>query len=272
MKKKVDYLYDLYVKIRTWLQPYYIPKPKKEKIQKVNKKSKKKGKKKSISKKPINNQSRKIKKQRTLELNKGKLHIDTTKNDTDKVRTQSKSKSKDKKQELSMEERLERNMPLMDVVNYPKSMEKAYLFKNKPKKKIWYYHDTTYHQIFARLEPGQGFMATSEYRDDVARKHTHMLIRPVGIGAYDRTHIIPFGYVNTETDNRLIIGWDSNMNRNVLADFEKKQKYREVPIYWFTQIRRTDYGAEWSTVITDENTRILDTLTLRLKCNFVWLE
>lgn len=48
------------------------------------------------------------------------------------------------------------------------------------------------------------------------------MLYPEGKEAFDRTHIVPIGFHGTESDNRLLVGWNSNQNRVQINKFEKK--------------------------------------------------
>lgn len=132
----------------------------------------------------------------------------------------------------------------LKIIEVKKPLDKAYLLKYKPKNdEAWYYHDKDRHQIFARFEPKSGYRHKD--RDSAARRKLTALIYPKNVGIFDRTHIIPFGYHGSENDARLVIGWDSKQNRTPLNNFEQEIKALDEPIYWFTDIRRTPYGAIW---------------------------
>jgi len=134
---------------------------------------------------------------------------------------------------------------LMAVLNYPKSLDNAIKLKTKPKKnRIWVYHDKDRHQLFAHLDVRSGFKCKT--RNDELRRNMVPWIKPKVKKKYDRTHVLPIGYHGSDGDPRLIIGWDSEHNQNELKNFEFRNKKRDEPIYWFTDIRKDKYGATWS--------------------------
>lgn len=160
---------------------------------------------------------------------------------------------------------------LMAVLNYPKSLDNAIKLKTKPKKnRIWVYHDKDRHQLFAHLDVRSGFKCKT--RNDELRLNMIPWIKPKVKKKYDRTHVLPIGYHGSDGDPRLIIGWDSEHNQNELKNFEFRNKKRDEPIYWFTDIRKDKYGATWSYKIYSVKTKkLIDSLTLRMdKTQFMW--
>lgn len=160
---------------------------------------------------------------------------------------------------------------LMAVLNYPKSLDNAIKLKTKPKKnRIWVYHDKDRHQLFAHLDVKSGFKCKT--RNDELRRNMIPWIKPKVKKKYDRTHVLPIGYHGSDGDPRLIIGWDSEHNQNELKNFEFRNKKRDEPIYWFTDIRKDKYGATWSYKIYLVKTKkLIDSLTLRMdKTQFMW--
>lgn len=160
---------------------------------------------------------------------------------------------------------------LMPVLPYPKPLDNAIFFKKKPSPfKIWYYHDGKKHQIFAYLPAGSAFM-NDKKRSSKDRKKLKPLIYPLDCGRFDRTHILPIGYHSSENDPRLVIGWDSDQNRNELNKFEQRNKARKEDIYWLTSIEKTDFGARWTYKIYSVKTsNLIDSLSLTMKGKFKW--
>ena len=92
--------------------------------------------------------------------------------------------------------------------------------------------------------------------------------------AYDRTHLIPFGYHGIENNSALVIGWSSSQNRNELRNFEiemnKENKTRD--LVWFTYVTRKPEFGIWTYRVYDAGTRkMVGELTLKLKCgDWTW--
>ena len=161
---------------------------------------------------------------------------------------------------------------LCKVLNYPKPLTYAYKFNNKPKPRhVWCYHDSERHEVFGCFAPGDGYRCKE--RDGAARAQMKPSIYPRQNKPFDRTHLIPIGYHGSDSDPRLLIGWDSEANRGPFMEFEQKQKARNVPIYWLTCVHKTHSGAKWTYLIFDaRNMRLLDGLEDTMICPFVWNE
>lgn len=90
---------------------------------------------------------------------------------------------------------------------------------------------------------------------------------------FDRTHVIPIGYHGSENDNRLLVGFNSKLNRKDLRDFEIKvsKLNDEMTILWFVSIdRQPDDSAIWYATIWDEKGNILMEDQFHDKDKFVW--
>lgn len=138
--------------------------------------------------------------------------------------------------------------------------------------KYWFYHDAAHHEIGAYLPKDTAFNFTE--RSDEERSELKPLVYPRMNVAYDRTHLIPFGYHGIENNNALVIGWSSSHNRNELRNFEieMNQKNRTKDLVWFTYVtRKPEYGV-WTYKVFDAKSReIVGELTLKLKCgDWVW--
>ena len=162
------------------------------------------------------------------------------------------------------------------TLNYPRPLNNPEQLKFKPElNMIFAYHDKTKHQVLGHFKPQSGFRYKN--RSNNKRKQLYPIVRPTyeDDKPFDRTHLIPFGYHNTENDMRLLIGWDSMQNRNQMNDFEQTAKNHEVNIYWLTSVEKTDDGAEWHYVIYDEDFNVLSRLDLSLgdkenPQSFIW--
>ena len=138
--------------------------------------------------------------------------------------------------------------------------------------KYWFYHDAAHHEIGAYLPKDTAFTFTE--RSDEERSELKPLVYPRMNVAYDRTHLIPFGYHGIENNSALVIGWSSSHNRNELRNFEiemnKKNKTKD--LVWFTYVtRKPEYGI-WTYKVFDAKSReIVGELTLKLKCgDWTW--
>lgn len=134
---------------------------------------------------------------------------------------------------------------------------------------IYFFHDDRRLQVVGHFPPkaGQRF---SE-RDNAARRTLEPIIYPRQDKPFDRTHLIPIGFHGSENDERLLIGWDSDQNRNLLNQFESKQKRIQEAIYWVTLINRTGTGARFRYLIYSVSSgELLDQLDTSMQAQFVW--
>lgn len=157
----------------------------------------------------------------------------------------------------------------VEIIDLNVSVDRVLKSKHRPKiDEIWYHHSKDSHQVIGHFAPKSGFRFM--VRDDKARKAFKPLIYPIGgKKAFDRTHLIPFGYHGLEGHNALVIGWDASQNRNQLAEFEKKAKSLNQPIYWVTDVRMTSTGMTWHyKILAIDNTPIID-LKLKFDCERV---
>ena len=138
--------------------------------------------------------------------------------------------------------------------------------------KYWFYHDAAHHEVGAYLPKDTAFAFTE--RSDEERSELKPLVYPRMNVAYDRTHLIPFGYHGIENNSALVIGWSSSHNRNELRNFEiemnKKNKTKD--LVWFTCVTRKPEHGVWTYKVFDAKSReIVGELTLKLKCgDWVW--
>ena len=155
-------------------------------------------------------------------------------------------------------------------------LEKAFFATTKPKQgEIWHYHSSEKHQVFSYFEPEDRKRFGHDLRDDKARKKLKAKIYPKD-EQFDRTHLFPFGYIGTENNPILVIGWRSQHNRVDLMEFENRMSEKNYAIYWLTSIEKTKYGAKWNAVVRRADTNeLVDHLELTMgtntkPVNFYW--
>lgn len=223
---------ELVIAIRTWFQPYYRPKPVKNKTKRATKPGSTKA---------------------------GSTKAGVTKKAPAPVSPPSKQPAPTPGAQ-----------PPIRIVDYPKPLDKVASFTSKPGlNRIWCYHDSTRHQVAAHLGPGTGYKFRE--RSDVERRKLKPSVFPIQNVPFDRTHLIPIGYHGSENDHRLLIGWESEANRNQFNDFEQKQKARKQPILWTVFVTKTAEGATWDYTVYDSvSMKKLDHLTHKMVGEFAW--
>ena len=168
----------------------------------------------------------------------------------------------------------------VNTYNYPRPLHELNRLDIKPELgTIFAYHDKNRHQVLGHFAPKSGYKYGKDTRSNSKRKSLFPLVFPkyVEDKPFDRTHLIPFGYHNSESDKRLLIGWDSWQNRNPLNEWELNAKNHDQNIYWLADIEKTENGADWHYRIFDENYNVIDRLDLSMgtqeePISFVWMD
>ncbi|HBK5747161.1 MULTISPECIES: hypothetical protein [Enterococcus] len=184
------------------------------------------------------------------------------------------AKKKDKKAVLTPKQMLDHGILGVKVLEVNKPFE-----SNSAREKLlgaeadvaYFYHDKSKHQIAIKFNPKSSWRYQA--RDDLKRRKLRPMLYPEGKEAFDRTHIVPIGFHGTESDNRLLVGWNSNQNRVQINKFEKKvRKFNDrKTILWFADIcKQPDGTAKWEAVIFDENGKKVMSETWHDKAKFVW--
>jgi len=135
----------------------------------------------------------------------------------------------------------------------------------------YYYHDEWYHQVAVKLDKGAAWKYHA--RNEVKRKNLEPIIEHKKDGYGDKTHLIPIGYHGSDSDERLLIRFDSNINR---GDLKKEEEYvekinKEERIMWFVDIQRQkDNTAKWYMYVWDEEYRLISQKEFHDQNQFNW--
>lgn len=135
----------------------------------------------------------------------------------------------------------------------------------------FFYHDKNRHQLIIRFKPNSAYRYQA--RSDSKRRGLKPMLRPIKKSGWDRTHLVPIGFHGTESDNRLLVGWDSVQNRVDINRFERKvRKLNDTQtILWFADIRKEkDGSATWDAYIFNEMGKKLLEDTWHDKSKFTW--
>lgn len=180
----------------------------------------------------------------------------------------------DKDDNLEAVERGELGIDIVEI-SAPMDTESAcQRMKDSGSHIAYYYHDKDFHQLAVRFEPDSGWRYYPDERDHAARKKLKPLLFPRSIGPFDRTHVIPVGFHGSENDNRLLVGFNSDINRNALQAFENKvKKYNtKNTVMWFVDIQRQpDGSAKWHAHVWDDKQQEVISQTFHDKDKFIWL-
>lgn len=148
------------------------------------------------------------------------------------------------------------------------------LMQASEERTAYYWHDETAHQIAVKFKE-QGMKDEYKIRDGAERRKLKPLIRPIQKEEYDRTHVIPIGYHGSESDKRLLIGFNSRINQVYLKRFEEQvaELNKTNAILWFVNIKReADESVKWYATVWNEAGDKLAEKTFHDKHRFVWKE
>lgn len=174
-------------------------------------------------------------------------------------------KNKGKQSELEEEASWDKKGPKIKILRGNKPLDRVFNMKERPEvNTIWYYRDKTRHQVLGHFTAEGRNNFDKSLRSDEKRKQLKPLLYPKD-EQFDRTHLFPFGYIGTENDNRLVVGWRSEQNRTDIAEFENRISSMKTDVYWFTAITRTKVGAKWNAyVFSVETGKLLDSIELQI--------
>lgn len=135
----------------------------------------------------------------------------------------------------------------------------------------YFIHTDTHHQLAIRFEKG----STWKYyeRSNKRRSKLRPLIEYKSKGNSDKTHLIPVGFHGSENDERLLIDFDSTINRTQLRKFEEyigDVNARE-DILWFIDIQRQlDDSVVWNAIVWNNSGNVIKQASFHDRSKFMW--
>lgn len=161
------------------------------------------------------------------------------------------------------------------LVNVPKVMTRKESLERLAvcKPQIAYYcHEQGHHQIAVKFDKG----SAKKYheRNELKRKNLIPIIEHKVKGKGDKTHIIPVGFHGSENDERLLIRFDSKINRGNLKKAEDlaAKINEEQPILWFVDVvKQEDNTAIWNMTVWSESYEILIEKSFHDYNKFLWV-
>lgn len=135
----------------------------------------------------------------------------------------------------------------------------------------YYYHNKKHHQIAVKFEKASAWKYHA--RNDAKRKKLVPIIEHKVKGRGDKTHVIPIGFHGSDHDERLLVRFDSSINKGKLKTTEEyiANINKDEPVLWFVDIQRqNDDTAIWYTTVWDENSNILVKEEFHDKNKFSW--
>lgn len=143
---------------------------------------------------------------------------------------------------------------------------------NRSKSGVAYYcHTENHHQIAVKFDRGSAWKYHA--RNDAKRKKLEPIIEHKIKGRGDKTHVIPVGFHGSDHDERLLVRFDSKINKGVL---KKTEEYvaninNDEPILWFVDIvKQNDKTVVWNCTVWDERNNIVTKERFHDKNKFIW--
>lgn len=179
-----------------------------------------------------------------------------------------------KRNKLSAKEHLERGLLGVEVITINGEMgseEAKERLLTAEADRAYYVHTGKRHQLAVKFLPRSS--KRYQYRSNKHRRELKPVIYP-NVKVFDRTHIVPIGYHGSESDNRLLVGFDSTINRKHLNNFEAQvaKINNRKTILWFVDIeKKPDESAVWKAYVWDESGNLLKSGKWHDKSKFLWL-
>lgn len=135
----------------------------------------------------------------------------------------------------------------------------------------YYCHEDNHHQIAVKFDEGSAWKYHA--RNESKRKQLKPIIEHKKAGRGDKTHLIPVGFHGSENDERLLVRFDSKINKGAL---KKEEDYvsninMEEPILWFVDIiKQADDTAIWNMTVWDKNNQIITQKSFHDYNKFRW--
>lgn len=135
----------------------------------------------------------------------------------------------------------------------------------------YFIHTDSHHQLAIKFEKG----STWKYyeRSNKRRSKLRPLIEYKEKGKSDKTHLIPVGFHGSENDERLLIDFDSTINRTELRKFEEYigDVNAKEDVLWFIDIKRQcDESVIWDATVWDILGNVIKQASFHDKNQFRW--
>ena len=136
----------------------------------------------------------------------------------------------------------------------------------------YYCHENNHHQIAVKFDEGSAWKYYA--RNEGKLKKLNPIIEHKKKGLGDKTHIIPVGFHGSENDERLIVRFDSKINRGAL---KKAEEYianinMQEPVLWFVDIvKQENDTAIWYMTVWDNKHQIITEKSFHDYNKFNWV-
>lgn len=136
----------------------------------------------------------------------------------------------------------------------------------------YYCHESGHHQIAVKFDKGSAWKYHE--RNESKRKRLKPIIEHKKRGLGDKTHLIPVGFHGSENDERLLVRFDSKINKGKLKKAEEyvSRINAEEIILWFVDIvKQEDETAIWYMTVWREDGSIIIQKSFHDKNKFLWV-
>lgn len=161
------------------------------------------------------------------------------------------------------------------LMNVSKVMERKEVIERLsicPPQTAYYCHEDGHHQIAVKFEKGSS--KKFQVRNDYKRKNLEPIIEHKIKGLGDKTHLIPVGFHGSENDERLLIRFDSKINRGSLKAKEKlaaKINDKQAILWFVDVVKQQDDTAIWKMTLWSENHEVLIEESFHDYNKFLWI-
>lgn len=150
--------------------------------------------------------------------------------------------------------------------------ESIVALENEPFDNGWYFHNDRYHQLTVKYDKGSGKRYQARNGGKRQKIKKDLLLFPK-VPSYDMTHLHNVGFHGSDSDLRLLVGWNSDQNRKSMRLFEEEivALNQKKPIFWYVSIElQDDYSAKWNSVVYDLDGVVVLEKSFHDTANFKW--
>lgn len=152
--------------------------------------------------------------------------------------------------------------------------EGVVLLKDEPWDNGLYHHDFDVHQVMTKYDTNSGKRYQARNGSKRKKIKDKLLLYPKKVEVFDMTHVQNIGFHGTDDDIKMLVGWDSNQNRQDMRKFEEKviEINKQQPIYWYVSIElQSDFSAIWKSEVYNIDGEILLEQTFHDSSSFRWI-
>lgn len=178
------------------------------------------------------------------------------------------------KEQKELSDLLERGEIGIDVILINQEMTKEAALDRLMKSathNAYFIHTEKHHQLAVKFEKGSAWRFYE--RSNNRRAKLKPLVQYREKGKSDKTHLIPIGFHGSENDERLLVDFDSKINRYDLKKFEEYISNANATdeVLWFVDIvRQDDETVVWKACVWDNQGHVIKEQEFHDKNKFIW--